>query len=163
MKVWLKCKNQFGWRSLDHRTEDARVIMLYKIIHGLVAIPLPSYFNMLERHDTTTPSCIKYTQLPIITSIPSSLQKLYIGIVFLPLPILNHESVQCSRVVFGPHYAVCSSFCRNLRHASKETMTQTYVSMIRSNLDYCCANPYHHDQKLQMEMVQRISGERHVL
>ena len=46
---------------------------------------------------------------------------------------------------------------RNLRYASEKTKTQAYVSMVRSNLDYCCTiwNPYHQDQKHQVEMVQR--------
>ena len=35
-------QNQLGLRTLEQRRADARVIMLFKIIHGLVAIPLPS-------------------------------------------------------------------------------------------------------------------------
>lgn len=46
---------------------------------------------------------------------------------------------------------------RNLRYASEETKTQAYVSMVRSNLDYCCTiwNLYQQGQKYQVEMVQR--------
>ena len=43
---------ELGWRSLANRRIDARMILLYKIIHGYVAIELPTYF---ERH-------IKYTR-----------------------------------------------------------------------------------------------------
>ena len=32
-----------GWRSLQQRRADARLCLFYKIIHGLVAIPLPDY------------------------------------------------------------------------------------------------------------------------
>ena len=35
----------FGWRSLEQKQSDARLVMLYKIINGHVAIPLPSYFQ----------------------------------------------------------------------------------------------------------------------
>ena len=38
-------QNQLGLRTLEQRRADARVIMLFKIIHGLVAIPLPQYFE----------------------------------------------------------------------------------------------------------------------
>ena len=45
-------QNQLKLRTLEQRRADARVIMiimLYKIIHGLVAIPLPSYFEQPSR------------------------------------------------------------------------------------------------------------------
>ena len=35
--------------KFEQRRADARVIMLFKIIHGLVAIPLPSYFEQPSR------------------------------------------------------------------------------------------------------------------
>ena len=38
-----------GLRSLEQRRVDASVIMLYKIIHGVVAISLPVYFEQLSR------------------------------------------------------------------------------------------------------------------
>ena len=42
-------QNQLGLRTLKQRRADARVIMLFKIIHGLVAIPLPQYFEQPSR------------------------------------------------------------------------------------------------------------------
>ena len=36
--------SNLGWRSLENRRIDARLTMFYKIVYGLVAIPLPSYF-----------------------------------------------------------------------------------------------------------------------
>ena len=42
-------QNQLKLRTLEQRRADARVIMLFKIIHGLVAIPLPSYFEQPSR------------------------------------------------------------------------------------------------------------------
>ena len=35
--------NTLGWRSLKNRRSDARLCLFYKIIHGLVAVPLPPY------------------------------------------------------------------------------------------------------------------------
>ena len=32
-----------GWRSLGDRRCDTRLLMFYKIGHGLVAVPMPSY------------------------------------------------------------------------------------------------------------------------
>ena len=34
---------ELGWRSLEDRRTDARLCLVYKIVHGLVAVPLPSY------------------------------------------------------------------------------------------------------------------------
>ena len=42
-------QQQLNLRSLEQRRVDAKVIMLYKIIHGLVAIPIPSYFEQPMR------------------------------------------------------------------------------------------------------------------
>ena len=40
--------SNLGWRSLENRRTDTRQAMFYKIVYGLVAIPLPSYFEHLE-------------------------------------------------------------------------------------------------------------------
>ena len=32
-----------GWRSLEDRCTDSRLCLFYKIVHGLVAVPLPPY------------------------------------------------------------------------------------------------------------------------
>ena len=34
-----------GWRTLDQRRADARLCLFYKIVHGLVAVPLPEYIH----------------------------------------------------------------------------------------------------------------------
>ena len=41
---------ELGWRSLANRRIDARMILLYKIIHGHVAIELPTYFERPIRY-----------------------------------------------------------------------------------------------------------------
>jgi hypothetical protein len=46
---------------------------------------------------------------------------------------------------------------RNLRNTSRETKTNAYISLVRSNLEYCCTiwNPYHKNLIHKVEMVQR--------
>ena len=46
--------NTLGWMSLEQRRADARLIMFYKIVHGLVEIPLPSYIHRQVRMTRTT-------------------------------------------------------------------------------------------------------------
>lgn len=43
--------DDLGWRSLEDRRTDARLVMFHKIIYGYVAIEVPSYF---ERPKVTT-------------------------------------------------------------------------------------------------------------
>ena len=43
-----------GWRPLEQRRADTRLIMFYKIVHGLVEIPLPSYSHRQTRTTRTT-------------------------------------------------------------------------------------------------------------
>ena len=42
--------NELGWRSLENRRIDARLIMLFKIIYGYVAIQVPPYFERSQRY-----------------------------------------------------------------------------------------------------------------
>ena len=47
-------QQQLGLRTLEQRRMDAKVIMIYKIMQGLVAIPLPPYFEQplrMTRHN----------------------------------------------------------------------------------------------------------------
>ena len=39
---------QIGWRSFGQRRADARLCLFYKVIHGLVAVPLPDYIHYIE-------------------------------------------------------------------------------------------------------------------
>ena len=36
--------DQLGWQTLQHRRQTARAVMLYKIIFGIVSVPIPPYF-----------------------------------------------------------------------------------------------------------------------
>ena len=42
--------SELGWRSLECRRIDARMIMFYKIVHGYVAIDLSTYFERPLRY-----------------------------------------------------------------------------------------------------------------
>ena len=37
--------NQLGWASLEQRRSDARLLLFYKAVHGLIAIPISSYLD----------------------------------------------------------------------------------------------------------------------
>ena len=54
--------SNLGWRSLENRRTDARLTMFYKIVYGLVAIPLPSYFVRPEV-DTRHMHSLSYRQI----------------------------------------------------------------------------------------------------
>ena len=41
--------DSLGWRSLEDRRADARLIFFYKILYNLVAVPLPQYSNHPDR------------------------------------------------------------------------------------------------------------------
>ena len=40
--------SNLGWRSLENRRYDVRLLIYDKIVYGLVAIPVPSYFERPE-------------------------------------------------------------------------------------------------------------------
>ena len=55
-------QSRLGWRALDQRRADARLCLLYKIMNGLVAVPLPTYFQRTTsrtRHDLSRPLAIR--------------------------------------------------------------------------------------------------------
>ena len=57
-------QQQLDLRTLEHRRVDVKVIMIYKIMHGLVAIPLPPYFEQplrMTRHNHPLALCQIHT------------------------------------------------------------------------------------------------------
>ena len=54
--------SNLGWRSLENRRTDTRITTFYKIVYGLVAIPLPSYFEHPEVYTRNMHSLI-YSQI----------------------------------------------------------------------------------------------------
>ena len=41
--------NDLGWRTLEQRRADPRLCLFFKIVHGLVALPLPDYIHPSNR------------------------------------------------------------------------------------------------------------------
>ena len=65
-----------GWRTLEQRRADARLRLFYKVIHGLVAVPLPDYIqygnrisrychSMTLRQVSTSRDYYKYSFFPL--------------------------------------------------------------------------------------------------
>ena len=44
-----KIVQDLGWCTLDQRRADACLCLFYKIVHGLVAVPLPEYIQYSNR------------------------------------------------------------------------------------------------------------------
>ena len=68
--------NQLGWRTLEQRRADARLCLFYKIVYGLVAVPLPNYVqpthrmyrychSMTYRQIQTSTNYYKYSFFPL--------------------------------------------------------------------------------------------------
>ena len=83
--------SNLGWRFLENRRYDARLLMFYKIVYGLVAIPVPSYFERPEvytRHTHplayiqihTSVCYYQYSFMPRNTSIESPVKGTLHGI-----------------------------------------------------------------------------------
>ena len=71
-----KIVQDLGWRTLDQRRADARLCLFFKILHGLVAIPLPDYIqhstrisrychSMTFRQVSTSTDYYKYSFFPL--------------------------------------------------------------------------------------------------
>ena len=45
---------RLGWRTLEQRRSDSRLVLFYKIVHGLVAVLHPTYVIPLNRYSQTT-------------------------------------------------------------------------------------------------------------
>ena len=41
--------DQLSWRSLEQRRADASICLFYKMVHGIVAVPLPDYVQPTHR------------------------------------------------------------------------------------------------------------------
>ena len=45
---------RLGWRTFEQGCADSQLVLFYKIVHGLVDIPLPTYVIPLNRYSRTT-------------------------------------------------------------------------------------------------------------
>ena len=79
-----------GWRSLEQRRADARLIMFYKIVHGLAEIPLSSYIHTQTRMTRTTHPC-HFIQIQTTAN--------YYKYSFFPLAIVQWNNLPTSAVL----------------------------------------------------------------
>ena len=98
--------NTLGWRSLEQIRADARLFMFYKIIHGLVEIPLPTYIQRQIRMTRTTHS---YHFIHIQTT------SNYFKYSFFPLTIMQCNNLPPSPVLLEDLTSFRSATC-SLNH-----------------------------------------------
>ena len=78
---------KLGWRTLEQRRTDSRLILFYKIIYGYVVIPLPSYVIPLPRASRTSHP-LAYRQISTRTD--------YYKYSFYPLTVVQWNSLPAS-------------------------------------------------------------------
>ena len=76
--------NQLGWRTLEQRRAVARLCLFYKIVYGLVAVPLPNYIQPTRR---ISRYCHSMTYRQIQTS------TIYYKYSFFPLAIVQWNAL----------------------------------------------------------------------
>ena len=75
---------RLGWRTLEQRRADSWLVLFYKIVHGLVAIPLPTYVIPLNGYPRTTHS-LAFRQLYARTD--------YYKYSFFPLAVVQWNNL----------------------------------------------------------------------
>ena len=75
---------RLGWRTLEQRRADSRLVLFYKIVHGYVAVPLPSYVIPLTRISRTS-HLLAYRQICARTD--------YYKYSFFPLTVVQWNSL----------------------------------------------------------------------
>ena len=101
--------DNLGWRSLENRRIDSRLVMFCRIIHGYVAIQIPRYFEKPQRYTRHTHLSVvdrsillqhttssHFTQLQLFFGIDFH-QTLILGLILTPS---KKESV---RSIISPH------------------------------------------------------------
>ena len=76
--------DKLGWRTLELRGADARLCLFFKIVHGLVALPLPEYIEPSNRISRYCHS-MTFRQLQTSTN--------YYKYYFFPLAIVQWNAV----------------------------------------------------------------------
>ena len=115
-------QNELRLRTFEYGRADARVIMLFKIIHGLLAIPLPPYFKQ--------PSRMKRHSHPLaLRQIHTSVN--YYKYSFFPAAVVHWNKLPCS-VVTLPTLDQFSVAVRSLDHPSSSS-TQTVITFLMSS------------------------------
>ena len=98
--------NTLGWRSLEQRRDDARLIIFYKIVYGLVEISLPPY---IQRQVRMTRNMHPYHFIQIHTSAN------YYKYTFFPMAIVQWNDLPSSAVLSDDLTTFRSIIC-NLHH-----------------------------------------------
>ena len=78
---------RLGWRTLQQRRADSRLVLFYKIVHGLVVIPLPTYVIPFNHYSRTTHS-LAFRQLYARTD--------YNKYSFFPLAVVQWNNLSAS-------------------------------------------------------------------
>ena len=78
---------KLGWRTLNQRRTDSRLVLFYKITYGYVAEPLTSYFIHLSRASSTSHP-LAYRQIPATTN--------YYKYTFIPLTVVQWNKLPIS-------------------------------------------------------------------
>ena len=103
-----KIIQKLGWRTLEQRRADARLCLFYKIIHGLVAVPLPDYIQYSNRIS-------RYFHSMTFRQVHTSRD--FYKFSFFPLSIVQWnalpESIACLQSIDAFKAAVCE-----LQHSS---------------------------------------------
>ena len=91
-----------GWRTLEQRRADARLCLFYKVVHGLVAVPLPDYIEYSNRIS-------RYCHSMTFTQVSTSRD--YYKYSFFPLAIVQWnalpQSIACLQSLEAFKTAVC--------------------------------------------------------
>ena len=76
--------NDLGWRTLEQRRADLRLCLFFKMVYGLVAVPLPDY---IEQSNRISRYCHSMTFRQLHTS------KEYYKHSFFPLAIVQWNAL----------------------------------------------------------------------
>ena len=91
--------DSLGWRTLDQRQAEACLCFFYKIVYGLVAVPLLDLIQQFPLTQGTVTPClfVSYKHPLTITSIPFFLWLLSSGMPCLKLLLLTRPKICQSR------------------------------------------------------------------
>lgn len=96
--------DSLGWRTLEQRRADARLCIFYKIVYGLVAVPLPEYIHPVNISSLRHCHSMAFRQLHTSRD--------YYKYSFFPLAIVQWNAL--------PETAVCSPDLESFKVAVSE-------------------------------------------
>ena len=140
---------KLGWRTLEQRRTDSRLILFYKIIYGYVAIPLPSYVIPLPRASRTSHP-LAYRQISTRTD--------YYKYSLYPLTVVQWNSLPASIATLTD----LDSFVRCATQNHKFTILLFYPHFtfsLYNTLTLCTFNSF----LLSALLLTHVAGTRHVI